>query len=293
MSAPGFAVTVPASSANLGPGFDSFAAALDLTLVLEVRESPEGFSVDVGELDLPTDRANLCARSFEALTPLDDVAFSIRSDIPLAGGLGSSAAATVAGLMAANELRGLGLGPAQILAKASEIEGHPDNAAASIHGGFVVCDPTADFGVVELAVPEGIEGVLVVPTSEKVPTSEARAALPADVPLEEASGNVSSAARLALGIERSDPELIAAGLRDRLHQQRRAHLFPRSMELVAEAPAMGALGATISGAGPTVLVWTRAQSTPEVLEALEDSAKDWADVRRVPFRSAGATVSAL
>lgn len=293
MSASGYAVTVPASSANLGPGFDSFAAALELTLVLEVRESPEGFSVDVGELDLPTDSANLCVKSFETLASVDEIAFNIRSAIPLAGGLGSSAAATVAGLLAANELHELGLGSDEILARASELEGHPDNAAASIHGGFVVCDPTADLGVVELAVPEGIEGVLVVPTSEKVPTSEARAALPADVPLEEASGNVSSAARLALGIERSDPELIAAGLRDRLHQQRRAHLFPRSMELVAEAPEMGALGATISGAGPTVLVWTKTESASEVLGALEDSAKDWADVLRVPFRAAGATVSAL
>ena len=284
-------VEVPASSANLGPGFDSFAAALDLTLELEVRESPEGFSVDVGSLELPTDRENLCVRAFELISPADEVAFAIGSDIPLAGGLGSSAAATVAGLFAANELGGLGLSPEAVLEKASGLEGHPDNAAASIYGGFVICDPGADGGLVRLEVPEGVEGILVVPTADRVPTSEARAALPEEVPLEEASENISSAARLALGIERSDAELIAAGLRDRLHQKRREHLYPRSMEIVAEAPSMGALGATISGAGPTVLVWARSGESDQVLEALASAAEGWAEVRRVPFRATGAEVS--
>lgn len=293
MSSRGCLIRVPASSANLGPGFDSFAAALDLTMELEVRESSNGFSMDVGELELPTDRDNLCVRAFELLSPAERFSFTVRSDIPLAGGLGSSAAATVAGLVAANALSESGLSDGEILEQASGLEGHPDNAAASIYGGFVICDPRADGEVARLEVPEGIEGILVIPLTDRVPTSQAREALPAEVPLEEASGNISSAARLALGIERSDPGLISAGLRDRLHQQRREHLYPRSMEIVAGAPAMGALGATISGAGPTVLVWAEAGEADRVREALVSATDGWGEVRQVPFRATGAEVSSI
>ncbi|TMK23539.1 MAG: hypothetical protein E6G62_12005 [Actinobacteria bacterium] len=127
-------VRAPASSANLGPGFDCMAAALALHLDLEVVETGS-FAVE-SELPIARGRENLCVRAFERLHPADAFTFTIRSQIPLSGGLGSSAAAIVAGLMAADHLFEL---DADLLACATELEGHPDNVAASLHGGFVIC----------------------------------------------------------------------------------------------------------------------------------------------------------
>ncbi len=285
-------VKVPASSANLGPGYDVLAAALSLHLELEVEECGT-FAVEVEDLDVPLDRSNLCVRAFEWLRSADGINFKIRSEIPLAGGLGSSAAAIVAGLLAADHLYELALEPADILAHAVEIEGHPDNVAAALHGGFTLCSRDGDLvRATRLAPPQGVEGVVVIP-NEQLPTTEAREALPAEVPLTDAVANVAAASELVLGIERSDLTLIGRGLADRLHQPHRAHLYPRSMEIVAEAPRMGAIGATISGAGPTVLVWTYWQSTGDVMAALSERVGDWAEVRRVPFSPIGADVPEL
>ena len=134
---------------------------------------------------------------------------------------------------------------------------------------------------------------MVVIPSEQVPTEEARQAIPNEVPLADAVANISAASELVLGIQRSDLTLIGRGLADRLHQPHRAHLYPRSMEIVEEAPRMGAIGATISGAGPTVLVWTFWQSTGEVMKELNERVGDWAEVRRVPFSPMGADVPEL
>jgi homoserine kinase len=285
-------VKVPASSANLGPGYDVLGAALSMHLELEVEESGS-FSVEADGLGVPLDRSNLCVRAFESLRPADGIAFRIRSEIPLAAGLGSSAAAIVAGLLAADHLYELAQEHEDVLGKATEIEGHPDNVAAALYGGFVLC--ANDGGTVtatRLDPPEGVEAVVVIP-NEQVPTEEARSALPEKVSLEDAVSNVAAASELVLGIQRSDLGLIARGLSDRLHQPYRAHLYPRSMEIVQEAPRMGAIGATISGAGPTVLVWTFWQSTGDVMKALSDRVGDWAEVRRVPFSPMGADVPEL
>lgn len=292
-------VRVPASSANLGPGFDVLAAALSPQLELEVVETGT-FSVEAPGLDVPADRSNLCVRAFESLHPADGVSFRIGSEIPPAAGLGSSAAATVAGLLAADHLHELALSREQVLARAAELEGHPDNAAAALYGGFVICEPGAggEAGgggaprAVRFDPPSGLEAVAAIP-AEPVPTAEARAALPAEVPLADASANLAAASLLVLGLTRGDRELIARGLRDRLHQPRRAHLYPRSMDLVAEAASLGAIGATISGAGPAVLVWVLWQDTGAVAEALRERAGDWAEIRRLNFAPQGADVSEL
>ena len=285
-------VKVPASSANLGPGYDVLAAALALHLELEVEETGV-FSVEAEGLDVPLDRSNLCVRSFETLRPADGIAFRIKSEIPLAAGLGSSAAAIVAGLLAADHLYELAQEPEDVLAKAAEIEGHPDNVAAALYGGFVVCaNQDGTLTSTRLDPPQGVEAVVVVP-NEQVPTDEARKAIPEQVPLADAVANISAASELVLGIQRSDLTLIGRGLADRIHQPAREHLYPRSMEIVEEAPRMGAIGATISGAGPTVLVWTFWQSTGEVMKALGERVGDWAEVRRVPFSPMGADVPEL
>jgi homoserine kinase len=277
-------IRVPASSANLGPGFDVLAAALALHLEVEVVET--GSFAVVTELGVARDRRNLVVRGFEHLHSADAFEFRISSDIPLSGGLGSSAAAFVAGLMAADHIFEL---DADVLGLAGELEGHPDNAAAALNGGVVICDGDA---VTRLEVPLGLEAVLVVP-HVAVRTRQARSALPNRVPLADASFNLAAIARLSLGLGQGNWELIAAGLRDRLHQPYRAHLYPRSAEVVELAPELGALGATISGAGPTVLVWCQYEQTGGVFERLTREAADWADVLRVPFESQGAYVRGL
>jgi homoserine kinase len=277
-------VRVPASSANLGPGFDCMAAALALHLDLEVEETGE-FAVET-DLPIPRGRENLCVRAFERLHPADDFTFRIRSQIPLCGGLGSSAAAIVAGLTAADHLFEL---DADLLGEATALEGHPDNVAAALHGGFVVC---AEGEAVRFDPPTGLEALAVVPV-RAVRTREARAALPAEVPLEEAVFNVAHAALLTLGLAKGDWDLVARGLRDRLHEHRRASLFPRSYELALRARDLGALGATISGAGPTVLVWCFYEQTGAVVEALRPQIEDWARLLRTPFEPQGAYVSEL
>jgi homoserine kinase len=274
-------VRVPASSANLGPGFDVLAAALGLHMELEATETGR-FEVRT-ELAIARDARNLAVRGFAALRPADGVRFTIRSDIPLSGGLGTSAAAFLAGLAAADALNG---GGADLLAEASALEGHPDNAAAALLGGFVVC---GDGGAVRLDPPAGLSAVLVVP-SRAVRTAKARAAMPPDVPLSEAVFNIGRASLLVLGLERGDLDLVARGLADRLHQPRRASLYPRSLELVDRAPEIGALGATISGAGPSVLVWTRADAAGHVAARLESECAGWADVLRPPFAPGGLEV---
>lgn len=277
-------VRVPASSANLGPGFDSFAAALALHLEVEVVETGT-FGV-ISELDVPRDRSNLLVRAFELLAPADRFEFRVRSSIPLVGGLGSSASAIVAGLVAADHLFEL---DADVLTLATEIEGHPDNVAAALHGGIVVC---ADGGFARMGAPAGLEGVLVVP-GEPVATVAARAALPALVPMADAAANVAYGALLVLGLARGDLDLITRGLRDRLHQPHRTHLYPRSMEVVERAAEWGALGATISGAGPSVLVWCHLEQTAGVVERLRRETQGWATVVRVPFEPTGADVREL
>jgi homoserine kinase len=288
-------VRVPASSANLGPGFDVLAAALSIHLELEVSEGDE-FAVDVGGESLPEDRTNLCVRAFEQLHSADRIRFEIRSEIPVARGMGSSAAAIVAGLMAADHLYELALGKDEVYRHAVEVEGHPDNVAAAVYGGIALCPRPAAEGTlpapVRLEPPEGVEPVLVVP-HEEVPTEAARAALPAEVPFADAVANVAGASQLTLGIERSDLALIGRGLADRLHQPHRAAIYPRSIELVEAATGLGAIGASISGAGPTVLVWCFWQDTGKVASALEKEAEGWAHVVRAPFSPLGADVPEL
>ena len=189
----------------------------------------------------------------------------------------------MAGLLAADRVRG---GGSDLLGHAIEMEGHPDNVAASLLGGVTAY---VDGRAARLEPPAGLSPILVVPRAP-VRTAAARAALPATVPLADAAANAGHAALLALGLERGDLDLVAAGLRDRIHQPYRAHLFPQSAALLERAPALGALGATISGAGPTVLVWARTEAEADVTEALEREVRDWARVMPAQFEPRGAQV---
>ena len=217
-------------------------------------------------------------RGFAALHPPDDFEFTIRSDIPLSGGLGTSAAAYVAGLWPPTRSSTLG---ADLLAEATRLEGHPDNVAAALLGGFVIC---ADGHAERFEPPAGLEAVLVVP-AQAVRTAKARAALPAEVPMADAVFNVGHASLLVLGLARGDLDLVARGLADRLHQPRRASLYPRvdgagragrgsSARSARRSPAPGR--PCSSGRGlRTRPRWRRAAARRE--------AAGWAEVLRVPF----------
>ena len=278
-------VRVPASSANLGPGYDVLAAALAMELELEVEETGD-FAVECDVPGVPLGRDNLCVRAFERLHPADGIRFRIRSAIPSAAGLGSSAAAIVAGLCAADHMYEL---DAPLFEHAAELEGHPDNVAAALLGGFVICAGTEE--PARFDPPAGLEGVIVIPAGE-VPTSAARAAMPAEVPLSDAVHNVGHASLLVLGLAQG--RLLA----DRPGPARPAAPAPppgalsASMELVERAVELGAVGATISGAGPTVLFWCHWQQTGALVERLRGEAGD-CEVRRVTFAPGGADVREL
>jgi homoserine kinase len=277
-------IRVPASSANLGPGFDVLAAALALHIDVEVVETGR-FRVQT-DLAIARDRRNLVVRGFARLHPPDEFEFRIASDVPLCGGLGTSAAAYVAGLLAADSIFEL---DADVLALGTELEGHPDNVAAALNGGFVLC---ADGEATRFDPPPGLEAVLVVP-HRGLRTVKARGVLPAQVPMADAVFNVAHSSLLILGLVQGRLDLVARGLADRLHQPPRAPLYPESMAVVERAAELGALGATISGAGPTVLVWSVYDATAGVVERLRGEVEGWATVRRVPFEPQGADVRAL
>jgi homoserine kinase len=278
---------VPASTANLGPGYDSLAAAIGLYLELEVEETGGDLVVECDVPGVPLDNSNLCVRAWEALKgDAGGVTFRIRSEIPLSAGLGSSAAAIVAGLVAADSMYEL---DAPLFETAAALEGHPDNVAAALMGGFVICagDTPERFDPAP-----GIEGVLATPP-DTVPTEEARAALPGEVPMSDAVHNIGHAALLILGLSRGpDLSLVGRGLADRIHQPRREAVYPRSMELLRQARDLGAIGATVSGAGPTVLFWCHWEQTGTVFDAVRRAAPD-CEVRRAQFVPGGADVREL
>lgn len=266
---------------------------MTMHLELEVKETGE-FSFDAGGLPVYLTRENLVVKAFERLHSAEGISFRMRSEIPLARGLGSSAAAIVAGLYAADHLFELALSKEEILALATDLEGHPDNVAAAIYGGLVVCGRNDEGGPIaaRFDVPEGLEGVVVIPP-EGVSTKRARELIPDEIPIGDAVANISAAALLVLGLRDADLDLVSRGLADSVHQERRRQLFPGSMEIVDSARELGALGATISGAGPTVLVWTTWQDAGNVAAALGERCAGWAEVKRLPFSPLGADVPEL
>ncbi|NPV70988.1 MAG: aspartate kinase [Firmicutes bacterium] len=257
-------VRVPATSANMGPGFDALGIALNLYNYLEVEEGGEGLNLEIGgegESRLPRDERNLIVSSMRKVferTGYRPKGLRIRAtnNIPLTRGLGSSAAAIVAGLVAANELAGAALSTEDLLNLATEIEGHPDNVAPALLGGFVIS--TVESGRVRymrLEPPLGSNVLVVIPDKE-LRTEEARAVLPQQVPMEDAIFNISRAAALVGGLVTGRSEVLEWATEDRLHQQYRSGLAPELKDAIEAARRAGAKGAAVSGSGPSLLVFT-------------------------------------
>jgi len=257
------AVEVPATSANLGPGFDCFGLALDWRERVNLAVIEQGFQIDVsgeGAAELPRDESHLIIRS--ALVGLADLGvrapglwLSCRNTIPHARGLGSSSAAIVAGLMAAAGLTQIQVTSDWLLRHANAIEGHPDNVAAAIHGGFVMAyQGRTGVTVARGSIDTSIGAALFIPEAS-VATQAARALLPEAVPHVDAAANSGRAALLVHALA-SEPELLFEATCDWLHQGYREPSMPRSHELMKSLRGQG-LAAMISGAGPSVLVLGR------------------------------------
>jgi len=251
-------VSAPATSANLGPGFDCLAVALDLGNAVIITRRPGPLAVRVtgeGAGELAEDASNLVCRALASGLPsLDGLAVECRNRIPLGRGLGSSAAAVCAGLVAANALGGLRWTPDELLARAAELEGHADNAAACIAGGMVAVRPGPAWAAVP--VPEELGFVAVVPEA-RTATDAARRALPAQVSLDAAAVTLANALALALALGAGRLDEISELLADRLHEPYRADGVPGIAALRGLVGGSGCLGATISGSGPAMLLWCR------------------------------------
>jgi homoserine kinase len=265
------AARVPATVANLGPGFDALALAVDVQNDVEVdTESPPAVVVEgEGAGELPEDASNLVFRSMaylarEAGGSLPPFRLRCRNAIPLERGLGSSAAATVAGLLLANELIGSRLEPDGLLEVAVDIEGHPDNVAACVFGRLALAYLSRDGWRAERLEPHAsLRPVLLVPEEERVPTADARRVLPKEVPLSDAAYNVGRAALAVIALT-AQPELLLEALEDRLHQARRLVLAPASRALYQDLRDAG-LAVCVAGAGPSLLAFeTDAARVPEL-----------------------------
>jgi homoserine kinase len=271
-------VRVPATSANLGPGFD--ALGLALTLYNEVvAEERDGVTVTIegeGADRLARDGGNVVARgvklAYEAAgRAFKGCALECVNRIPTARGLGSSAAAWVGGLVAGNALVGSPLSREALLGLAARAEGHPDNVAAAVFGGLTVSCVTAD-GVttVTLPVTKSLSWVVLVPEVTSA-TAEARALLPRSVPREDAVFNVQRVALLLASLQSAQPAALSVALEDRLHQPYRLKLFPWMPDVATAARTAGALGCVLSGAGPSLLAVVDGNGTA-VGRAMEEAA---------------------
>ena len=237
-------VRAPATSANLGPGFDAAAVALDLWNELEVTDG-EGVVVEgEGADELPADATNLAVRAYALRADPAGKRFRFVNRIPLERGLGSSAAAIALGLAAAAP----DAGPEALLADGRALEGHADNLAAALAGGVTL---TWDGRIARLADGLPLAPVALVPR-ERTSTEASRRSLPSTVSHADAAANAAYAALLAAGAAAQDADLFAAGLDDRLHEPYRPS---PALDAVREELPPGARGATLSGSGPTVIVW--------------------------------------
>ncbi|HEX9299933.1 MAG TPA: homoserine kinase [Actinomycetota bacterium] len=269
-------VRVPATAANLGPGFDCFGLALELCneLVIDSGGPPGVAWEGEGADELPTDGSDLIGRVMSVVAgrmslPLAPLSRRGRNRIPLERGLGSSSAAAIAGVVAASAMLDLGIDadPLSVFAMAAEIEGHPDNVAAAVFGGFTIA---LDDGTVQRLEPHpDLRPALIVPDL-RMPTAAARAILPEMVPRSDAISNVARAAIEVEALTR-EPSLLSRALADRLHEDVRLASMPEVADVVA-ALRRDHVPVCVSGAGPSLVVFERPDRPPITLETLGVSA---------------------
>jgi len=266
---------VPATSANLGPGFDCIGMALDLYnyIDFEIGEKDGYLSLDVsgeGKESLAKDKSNLVYQAFSRVfikrkEAIPGIKLKLINNIPLARGLGSSSAAIIGGLMIANHFLSEKLSPQELLDLALEFEGHPDNIAPALLGGIVLCTINGENRVHyhKLNPPEGLSCTVLIPQYE-LSTKKAREILPETVPLKDAIFNVGKMGLFISAINTGNLELLKQAIEDKLHQPYRSILIPGLSEILAETAQSKALGVAISGAGPSIIVFHKPEDKDEV-----------------------------
>jgi len=281
-------VKVPATSANLGPGFDCFGLALPIynTITIEELVDPnEDIQInvfsdefDINELHIPTDKSNIIYKAVDLLfayigqTP-QSMRINVYSDIPLARGFGSSASVIAGALLATNELLGSPADIPALISIGTEIEGHPDNIAPAILGGFILSSQESDGSVTtrKLNWPENWKITMCVPDFE-LPTAISRSVLPDKVSFQDATYNARRTAMMIEAIASKDEELFRLGMKDRLHQPYRTKLVPGLDEIMSKLKHRdNVLGTALSGAGPGVIIITSDANTDEVQSIVQDT----------------------
>lgn len=280
---------VPATTANIGPGFDCFGMALPVYNEITIEETVmPGTGIEISvisnnqdELDImsiPTDKNNIVYKAVELLynsigqTP-SELKITIKSDIPIAKGLGSSASVIVGGLLAANELLGRPADEAALLSIATEVEGHPDNVTPAIVGGVVISSQEEDGRVVyrKLDWPEEWKIMVCVPDYE-LATDIARSVIPKEIPLKDAAFNLRRSAMFVHAVSTKDEKLMKLALTDKLHQPYRMNLVPGLSEIIENLKhEEDVLGCVLSGAGPAVLVITTGNSQDRIKEIVKNT----------------------
>jgi homoserine kinase len=254
-------VRAPATVANLGPGFDCLAMALDLTneFVVEQGEEPTVLIEGEGAGELPTDATNLVFRTISYVArevggPLPPFRLTCRNRIPLQRGLGSSASAVVAAVLLADRILAASLSPDGLLEMAVDLEGHADNVAACLRGGLALAYLSGEGWRAETLEPHpGLRPILLYPDADRMATEDARRVLPRSVPIGDAAFNLSRSALLLLALT-AHPELLGSALEDRLHQPYRLPLMPTSRALFEDLREAG-LPVCVAGSGPALLVF--------------------------------------
>ncbi len=267
-------VRVPATSANLGPGYDAVGLALSLSMRISLDRAPYPIvEVHGTGTDLiphgPEHPAYRAARFVAELVGEYDAHFHLVQEnaIPPARGLGGSAAALVGGAVAANDLLGRSMAAPDLLNLVCELDGHPDNAAPALLGGLVIGTLTAEGISAVRLEPKGLKAVVAVPDFS-VSTSAARRALPEKVSHKDASFNVGRAGLLLGALATGEYELLRVAMQDRLHQPYRSHLVPGLEDVIEAALANGAFGACLSGSGPTVLAFAPEEHAPNIARGM-------------------------
>jgi len=258
-------VRVPASTANLGPGFDCLGLALDIWNEVSFQVGGQGYLIQIegeGAGKLPLDRSNLILRAADSLYKKAGAPFPsgiqlcCRNTIPVSSGLGSSSSAVIAGLLAAKKLLHSDISNPELLDLAADFEGHADNVAACLLGGLVTVLHTDNGWIAEKIPMQPVKAVIVLPEIQ-LSTSQARALLPDTVSRQDALANVSRTALLVHALRAGRMDLLAQAMQDRLHQPYRLKLMPGAENGLQAAYAAGASGAALSGAGPSLIAFAQ------------------------------------
>ncbi|WP_069997248.1 homoserine kinase [Cellulosilyticum sp. I15G10I2] len=291
-------VKVPATTANMGPGFDSIGMALSMYNIVYAEEIEQGFEIVIqqGSTQIPTDETNLIYTTIKHFynnirKPMPGVRIIQQDSIPHTRGLGSSAACIVAGLHIGNALSQSFFSKEELVQMAAQIEGHPDNTTPALLGGMTIGAMNAnDMKYVKINVAENIHFAVMIPDFI-LSTELARSVLPKEVPLEDAVFNSSRAALLAASMITGDIDNLSLAMEDRLHEPYRAKLIPNMFEIINQAKCYGAKGAFLSGAGPTLIAVIKnvVAFRKEIAEYLNSLDDDW-QVQMLQVDNEGAKV---